>query len=228
LLVTASGMQILARAQHFTKPPRTAATAQPCDIYASAGTPCVAAHSTTRALYAGYRGPLYQVKRIADGATLDIRPAALHVGEQVAYADAAAQDDFCSHALCVLNIIYDQSGRGNNLYQAAPGTFKGPAKGGFDTQPIADMAPVSIHSHKVYGAYFMPGMGLRTPRSFPPKTSRKASTSSWTARTSTTVAVSTTATPPPTAVPSAPVPWTPPTSAAPPCGERVRAQVPGS
>jgi hypothetical protein len=161
LLVTASGMQILARAQHFTKPPRTAATAQPCDIYASAGTPCVAAHSTTRALYAGYRGPLYQVKRIADGATLDIRPAALHVGEQVAYADAAAQDDFCSHALCVLNIIYDQSGRGNNLYQAAPGTFKGPAKGGFDTQPIADMAPVSIHSHKVYGAYFMPGMGLR-------------------------------------------------------------------
>ena len=35
----------------------------PCDIYAAAGDPCVAAHSTTRALYAGYNGPLYQVLR---------------------------------------------------------------------------------------------------------------------------------------------------------------------
>lgn len=31
----------------------------PCDIYASVGTPCVAAHSTVRALYAAYNGPLY-------------------------------------------------------------------------------------------------------------------------------------------------------------------------
>ncbi|KAG5992685.1 Alpha-L-arabinofuranosidase, partial [Claviceps lovelessii] len=33
----------------------------PCDIYAGGGTPCVAAHSTTRALYKAYTGPLYQV-----------------------------------------------------------------------------------------------------------------------------------------------------------------------
>jgi hypothetical protein len=32
--------------------PAGAATSLPCDIYAAAGTPCVAAHSTTRALYA--------------------------------------------------------------------------------------------------------------------------------------------------------------------------------
>src|SRR6476620_8946470 len=38
----------------------------PCDIYAAAGTPCVAAHSTTRALYASYNGPLYQVRRLSD------------------------------------------------------------------------------------------------------------------------------------------------------------------
>jgi len=38
----------------------------PCDIYAAAGTPCVAAHSTTRALYASYDGPLYQIKRQPD------------------------------------------------------------------------------------------------------------------------------------------------------------------
>ena len=44
----------------------------PCDIYAAAGTPCVAAHSDTRALCASYGGPLYQVKRLSDGKTLDV------------------------------------------------------------------------------------------------------------------------------------------------------------
>lgn len=39
--------------------------------------------------------------------------------------------------------------------------FPGPAKGGFDTQPIADMAPITISGHKVYGVYMMPGMGFR-------------------------------------------------------------------
>ena len=38
-----------------------ARAAQVCDIYAGSGTPCVAAHSTVRALYAAYNGPLYQV-----------------------------------------------------------------------------------------------------------------------------------------------------------------------
>ena len=35
----------------------------PCDIYAAGGTPCVAAHSTVRALYGSYNGTLYQVRR---------------------------------------------------------------------------------------------------------------------------------------------------------------------
>src|SRR4051794_29178373 len=49
-----------------------AATSQPCDIYAAGGTPCVAAHSTTRALYGTYGGPLYQVRRASDNTTRDI------------------------------------------------------------------------------------------------------------------------------------------------------------
>ena len=44
----------------------------PCDVYAAGGSPCVAAHSTTRAMYASYNGPLYQVMRQSDGKTLDI------------------------------------------------------------------------------------------------------------------------------------------------------------
>jgi hypothetical protein len=130
----------------------------PCDIYGDAGTPCVAAHSTTRALYAAYDGPLYQVTRRSDGQTLDIGVVREGVG---GYADAAVQDRFCAGTLCEITIIYDQSGKGNHLRRAAPGTFKGQEEGGFDAVPIADMAPVTIMGHKAYGAFFMPGMGMR-------------------------------------------------------------------
>src|ERR671931_1732716 len=52
--------------------PSQAAGPGPCDIYASGGTPCVAAHSTTRALFQSYSGRLYQVRRARDNATTDI------------------------------------------------------------------------------------------------------------------------------------------------------------
>jgi Alpha-L-arabinofuranosidase B, catalytic len=45
---------------------------RPCDIYAAESTPCVAAHSTVRSLYAKYTGALYQVKRASDDATQNI------------------------------------------------------------------------------------------------------------------------------------------------------------
>src|SRR6266581_1967289 len=66
----------------------------PCDIYAAAD-PCVAAHSTTRALYASYNGPLYQVLRQSDGKTLDIgvvQAVASPLPDAGGYANAAAQD----------------------------------------------------------------------------------------------------------------------------------------
>jgi len=126
----------------------------PCDIYESYGAPCVAAHSTTRILYSKYNGPLYQIQRESDGATLDIMA-------KKGYADAAAQDAFSEGTISYITIIYDQSGHGNHLYQAAPGTFNGPAKGSFNTLPIADMAPVTINGQKAYGVFIMPGMGFR-------------------------------------------------------------------
>ena len=52
---------LLGAASTATAATATAAGLRPCDIYAAAGTPCVAAHSVTRALYSGYRGPLYQL-----------------------------------------------------------------------------------------------------------------------------------------------------------------------
>ena len=133
----------------------------PCDIYTAAGFPCVTAHSTTRALYASYNGPLYQVMRQSDGKTKDIGVVSPGKDDPGGYADAAAQDAFCDNTTCWITTIYDQSGNGNHLVQAPPGTFRGPAKGGFNTLPIADMAPITIMGHKAYGVYIMPGMGLR-------------------------------------------------------------------
>src|SRR6266545_2924545 len=64
-LVPIGGMFATTAAQAAPAPPPR--PQGPCDIYAFAGTPCVAAHSTTRALYAAYDGPLYQVRRLSDG-----------------------------------------------------------------------------------------------------------------------------------------------------------------
>ncbi len=133
----------------------------PCDVYARGGTPCVAAHSTTRALYAAYDGPLYQVMRQSDGKTLDIGVVKASAGDPGGYADAAAQDAFCQDTYCWITVLYDQSGKGNHLYQAPRGGFSGPAMGGYNNVPVSDWAPVSVMGHKVYGIFIAPGMGLR-------------------------------------------------------------------
>jgi len=134
----------------------TPAKQGPCDIYAQGGTPCVAAHSTTRALYGAYDGPLYQVKRASDGATYDVHPI-----NRGSYADTKKQDAFCAGTSCVITVIYDQSGHGNDLTQAPPGGFAGPEPGGYDKLADATAAPAYINGHKVYGVKITPGTGYR-------------------------------------------------------------------
>ena len=136
--------------------PVQAAGSLPCDIYASGGTPCVAAHSTVRALYSAYNGNLYQVRRASDNATLNI--GVLSAG---GYANSAAQDSFCAGTSCVITIIYDQSGRGNNLTQAPPGNFPSTGPGGYDNLADATAAPITVGGHKAYGVYIASGMGYR-------------------------------------------------------------------
>ena len=132
--------------------PASAASQGPCDIYASGGTPCVAAHSTTRALYAAYSGNLYQVRRSSDNTTLNI--GTVSAG---GVANAAAQDSFCASTTCVITEIYDQSGNGNNLTDA-PG---GGAAGGPDALANATSAPTTVDGSKVYGVYIAAGDGYR-------------------------------------------------------------------
>lgn len=133
------------------------AAAGPCNIYASGNTPCVAAHSTTRALYDNYDGPLYQVQRNSDGTTAEISP--LSAG---GVADAGAQDTFCEGTICVISIIYDQSGRDNHLTQAPPGgAASGPEEDGYDKLAVADAAPVTLDGQQAYGVFVSPGTGYR-------------------------------------------------------------------
>ncbi|HUD22706.1 MAG TPA: arabinofuranosidase catalytic domain-containing protein [Acidobacteriaceae bacterium] len=133
----------------------------PCDIYAAAGDPCAAAHSTTRALYSSYNGPLYQVLRQSDRKTLDVGVVQPKGSDTGGYANAAAQDAFCANTYCWITTIYDQSGKHNNLTQPPRGGFSGPAMGGYDNIPVADMAPITVMGHKAYGVFIEPGMGLR-------------------------------------------------------------------
>ncbi len=51
---------------------QAAAATGPCDVYGAAGQRCVAAYSTTRALFTNYAGSLYQVTRSSDNASTNI------------------------------------------------------------------------------------------------------------------------------------------------------------
>ncbi|KAH8585833.1 glycoside hydrolase family 54 protein [Bisporella sp. PMI_857] len=130
--------------------------AGPCDLYSSGGTPCIAAHSTTRALYSAYSGSLYQVRRGSDNTTTNIAP--LSAG---GVANAAAQDSFCASTTCLITVIYDQSGRGNHLTQAPPGGFNGPESNGYDNLASATGAPITLNGQKAYGVFVSPGTGYR-------------------------------------------------------------------
>ena len=131
---------------------------RPCDIYAAANTPCVAAHSTVRSLYAKYTGALYLVKRASDNAAQNIGLLA------DGYANAAAQDAFCAHTTCIISKIYDQSPRHNDLSIAAGGHYKGSGPNGADLGAAADALPITAGGHQVYGVSISPGMGYRNNR----------------------------------------------------------------
>ena len=116
----------------------------PCDIFAAAGTPCVAAHSVVRALYQNYTGALYRVLRDSDKASLDI---GAHVN---GFAKSADQDAFCNGTSCYILRIFDQSPRGNDLDTA-------PAGGAchHELTPVnASRLPATIGGNRIYGMFF--------------------------------------------------------------------------
>lgn len=127
----------------------------PCDIFASA-TPCVAAYSTTRAMFSSYNGSLYQVERSSDSSTENIGINAN------GFANAAAQDSFCAGTTCTITKLYDQTSNHNDLTLAPPGgAASGAGPSGYDLPVFASALPVTAGGQKVYGMYFQSGMGYR-------------------------------------------------------------------
>jgi hypothetical protein len=128
----------------------------PCDIYAAADppTPCVAAYSMVRALSQAYGGNLYQVKK-STGETKDI-PVLTAGG----FANAAEQDAFCGTDACTVSVLYDQSGRGNDLTSAPKNCYLGgssvPSK-----ESDAKRHALTAGGHSVYALETIPGDGYR-------------------------------------------------------------------
>lgn len=135
--------------------PGSAKATGPCDIYKTAGVPCVAAYSTVRALSDAYSGALYQVRRGSDNTTKDI--TLLSAGGIV---DASVQDNFCKGVQCRISILYDQSGNANHLTKAP----KGSKDYGLydDSEAVADALPIKIAGIKAYGVHITAG-GWTTP-----------------------------------------------------------------
>jgi len=115
----------------------------------------VAAHSTVRALYGAYNGSLYQVTRGSDNTTKDI--GALSAGS---FANSPAQDTFCAGTTCTMSIIYDQSGKGNNLTPAPPGQRKATP----DNPADATALKLTLSGHTVYGVHIVAGDGYRNDK----------------------------------------------------------------
>ncbi|KAJ7611394.1 family 54 glycoside hydrolase [Mycena polygramma] len=113
----------------------TRVAAGPCDLYASGGTPCVAAHSTTRALYSAYSGNLYQ--------------------------DSFCRGTTC----LITIIYDQSGRESNHFTQAPPGgAASGPEPGGLDALAAADGAPVTLNGQKAYGVFISPTSGYRNDR----------------------------------------------------------------
>jgi len=121
---------------------RLAAADGPCDILVAAGNPCVAAHSTVRALYGKYNGPLYTVTT-PDGKSANI--STLAAG---GYADIDAHDKFCgkTNGNCVISFVIDQSPQGNHL-------------GRRHKLVNASKHQITAGGLAVYGMWFDPGYG---------------------------------------------------------------------
>jgi len=120
-----------------------------CDIYAAGGTPCVAAHSTVRALFSAYNGNLYQVRRSSDNTTRNI--AVVAAG---GVANAATQDSFCAGTTCVITVLFDQSGRGNDMWYQGSSAVPGSPQ---SSPARATTESLTVGGGKAYSLYINPG-----------------------------------------------------------------------
>jgi hypothetical protein len=111
-----------------------------------------------RILSSTYTGPLYQLRKGGQrtgsgGTTEDIKAVA-------GFADAAAHEAFCGSETCTFSVLYDQSGKGNDLTVAKKGCYEGTASED-DYESNAKKQSVTVGGHKVYSLYMDKHEGYR-------------------------------------------------------------------
>jgi hypothetical protein len=125
----------------------------PCDIVGTAGNPCIAAHSSVRALYATYDGPLYAVKNNHSGEVANV--STLKPG---GFADAKAHELLCpATGVCIIQTVFDQAGNGNHLRVRDDRDIGGVQHFGVDASK--HKVYVGGDHTPVYGMYFDVGHG---------------------------------------------------------------------
>jgi hypothetical protein len=139
------------------------AASLPCDVYAAANTPCVAAYSMVRALSSNYTGPLYQVRSGSSASNTGTGGTTKDIGVKAdGYADSAAQDAFCGGTYCTVSKLYDQSGKGNDLTVAKRGQSSGGAFAASDDfESTANLGPITAGGRKVYSLFTAAREGYR-------------------------------------------------------------------
>jgi hypothetical protein len=119
----------------------------PCDILGAAGNPCVAAHSTVRALYSQFDGALYNVSRTMPGSAV-LESTDIGLLSAGGLANASATEAFCAGTkTCVISNVYDQSPQQNHL-----GARHGLVN--------ATKHKVVAGGREVFGMWFDPGFGM--------------------------------------------------------------------
>jgi hypothetical protein len=122
----------------------------PCDILAAAGNPCVAAHSTVRALYAAYRGPLYRVQRSSSNCSSgdflkgmdwvgDNDQSQIKVGSIGECCAACAAEAGCNHFSLTYSSMMCYLKGGNRVLKANNGS-----SAGYCTKTPTESANVSV------------------------------------------------------------------------------------
>jgi non-reducing end alpha-L-arabinofuranosidase len=149
-----------------TVPPGTGSTG-PCDIYAAGSTPCVAAYSMVRVISKSYTGPLFQIRAgssstnntMSGGTTKDIMPGS------DGFVDSTTVDTACGSGYCTVSVLYDQSGKKNDIVRATKGgAGNGPNTDKDDYESCANAAKgkVTAGGHSVYPLYMAAYEGYRS------------------------------------------------------------------
>jgi hypothetical protein len=143
-------------------------TDRPCDIYAAANMPCVAAYSTVRSLRKAYTGPLIQVRNGSNAMNTGTGGMLKDIGQTAdGYLDTAALEAHCMGSYCTVAKLYDHSGNGNDITRAPSGNTAGGSTGAEDDYESTigtAKSQLMAGGHKVYSLYMAKHDGYRTAR----------------------------------------------------------------